>query len=247
MICYRVLFFCLFAYSVTPQVALFSAPIFAADTVDDHLRALNGSPPIYKPPKENAPHSRIEGGTRGGKNNEPGVMALVPDHVGFTIKKDPTLYWYLSKPTSLPVRFTLVDAQSVRPTFEAMLSHPHEAGIQKIRLKDYEVALIPGVQYRWFVSLVVNGEKPSEDIVTGGMIERVDFNEGSALGLPLVCDKPAVSRYAEAGLWYDAISCISELVESNPDDVLLRKHRAYLLKQIDLLDIDHENRPNHNH
>jgi hypothetical protein len=36
-------------------------------------------------------------------------------------------------------------------------------------------------------------------------------------------------------------------VESNPDDVLLRKHRAYLLKQIDLLDIDHENRPNHNH
>jgi hypothetical protein len=36
-------------------------------------------------------------------------------------------------------------------------------------------------------------------------------------------------------------------VESNPDDVLLRKHRTYLLKQIDLLDIDHENRPNHNH
>jgi hypothetical protein len=103
------------------------------------------------------------------------------------------------------------------------------------------------VQYRWFVSLVVDGEKPSEDIVTGGMIERVDFNEGSALGLPLVCDKAAVSRYAEAGLWYDAISCISELVESNPDDVLLRKHRTYLLKQIDLLDIDHESRPNHNH
>ena len=147
----------------------------------------------------------------------------------------------------MPVRFTLIDAQSVRPTFEVMLSHPREAGLQKIRLKDYEVALIPGVQYRWFVSLVVDGERPSEDIVTGGMIERVDFNEGSALGLPLVCDKAAVSRYAEAGLWYDAISCISELVESNPDDVLLRKHRTYLLKQIDLLDIDHESRPNHNH
>ena len=80
-------FFVCSLYCVTPQVALFSAPIFAADTVEDHLRTLNGSLPIYKPPKENAPHSRIEGGTRGGKSNEPGVIALVPDHVGFTIRK----------------------------------------------------------------------------------------------------------------------------------------------------------------
>jgi hypothetical protein len=57
-----------------------------------------------------------------------------------------------------------------------------------------------------------------------------------------------VSRYAEAGLWYDAIDCISDLIESNPNDSLLRKQRAYLLNQINLphvaeFDLGHNVKP----
>jgi hypothetical protein len=194
--------------------------------------------PVYKPPKGTAPRSRIDDGIRGSPGHEPTIVALVPDHVGFTIKKDPTLYWYLHRVMPLPVRFTLIDSRSIRPIVEVMLSPPTRPGVQRVPLREFGITLDPGMQYRWYVSLVVDANKPSGDLVTGGMIERVDFNEGSALGFPLDCEKDAVHRYAEAGLWYDAISCISELIESNPHDALLRKQRAFLLHQIDLLDVD---------
>jgi hypothetical protein len=206
------------------------------------------SMPVYQPPKENVPRARIEGGTRGGTGNELTIIALVPDHVGFTTKKDPALYWHVSQPTSLPVQFTLTDPRSVRPIAEISLPHPSHAGIQTVRLKDYGISLEPGIQYRWLISIALDHDKPSKDLVTGGMIERIEFNEGSALGFPLTCNNDAVSRYAEAGLWYDAIGCISELIESNPVDSLLRRQRAFLLNQIDLpnvaeFDLGHNGKP----
>jgi len=195
------------------------------------------SMPVYHPPKDNVPHARIESGMRGEGGNDLKAVALVPDHVGFTIKKDPTLYWHASHATSFPILFTLTDSRSVRSIAEFELPRPSDAGFQPIRLKDYGISLDPGIQYRWSVSIQKHPDQPSKDLVTGGMIERIDFNEGSAFGLPLTCNRDAVPRYAEAGLWYDAIACISELIESNASDSHLRTQRAYLLKQIDLAHI----------
>ena len=192
------------------------------------------SMPVYHPPKDNIPHARIESGMRGEGDNELKAVALVPDHVGFTIKKDPTLYWHASHATSLPIQFTLTDPRSVQSIAEFELPRPRDSGFQHVRLKDYGISLDPGIQYRWSVSIQKHPDQPSKDLVTGGMIERIDFSEGSAFGLPLTCNRDAVPRYAEAGLWYDAIGCVSELIESNPSDSLLRTQRAYLLKQIDL-------------
>lgn len=218
--------------SVLPILAALSPPLPILLGADSAVLATTDAPvhvcalpadsdmPVYKPPQETVPRARIESGLRGGGDNE--------------LTKDPALYWYVSQATSLPIQFTLMDSQSVGPIVDMTLSHPVQAGLQSVRLKDYGISLDPGIQYRWFVSVPLDHDRPSKDLVTGGMIERIEFNEGSALGFPLVCNKEAVSRYAEAGLWYDAIGCISELIESNPDNALLRKHRAFLLKQIDL-------------
>ncbi len=199
--------------------------------------AADSAMPIYRPPKDRTPRARIDGSSRGGAVNEPGIVALVPDHVGFTIKKDPSLYWYLPQSTSLPIRFILIDSRSIQPIVDLTLPHRSEAGIQVLRLKDHGIVLDPGMQYRWFLSLTRDPDKPARDIVTGGVIERIDFNEGSALGVPVACDKDAVYRYAEAGLWYDAIACVSDLIESQPHNSSLRKQRAFLLNQIDLSDV----------
>jgi hypothetical protein len=222
----------------------------ALEAIAAQVSALPSDPsmPVYRPPKDHVPRARIESGMRGGAGNELTIIALVPDHVGFTTKKDPTLYWHVSQATSLPVQFTLTDSRSVRPIAEILLPHPKHAGVQTVRLKDYGISLDPGIQYRWSVSIRPDPDKPSEDLVTGGMIERIEFNEGSALGFPHACNKDAVSRYAEAGLWYDAIDCISDLIGSNPDDSLLRKQRAYLLNQINLphvaeFDLGHNVKP----
>lgn len=190
--------------------------------------------PVYVPPKDKVPHARMESGLRGQAANDLRIVALVPDHVGFTTKKDPTLYWYASHATSLPVQFTLTDPRAIRSIAEIELPPPKDAGYQTVRLRDYGISLDPGIQFRWSVSIVQDHDRPSTDLVTGGMIERIEFNEGSALGFPIACTEEAVLRYAEAGLWYDAIGCVSDLIESNPSDSFLRKQRASLLKQINL-------------
>src|SRR5688572_7600444 len=184
------------ARSVLSILAAFSLTLLAFHDADPTVLEATAAPvrgralpadsdmPVYKPPKETVPRARIESGLRGGGDNELTIVALVPDHVGFTMKRDPALYWYLSQATSLPVQFTLMDSRSVGPIVTMTLSHPVRAGLQAVRLKDYGVSLDPGIQYRWFVSVPLDQDKPSKDLVAGGMIERIEFNEGSALGFP---------------------------------------------------------------
>jgi hypothetical protein len=155
------------------------------------------------------------------------------DHVGVTTKKAPCLYWYLSSPTSFPVEFILEDNRVARPLLEAQISQPKQPGVQKVCLEEYGATLEPAVQYRWHISLIVDTESRSKDIHAMGMIERIGFVECSALGLSCSwsCDKKAVYQYAEDGLWYDAVECVSELCDTNPDDLTLKRMRDALLGQ----------------
>ena len=44
--------------------------------------------------------------------------------------------------------------------------------------------------------------------------------------------------YAEAGLWYDALAAVSEMIERAPDNRELRRQRAALLAQVGLPPIE---------
>ena len=69
--------------------------------------------PLYQPPKKLTPRARVGGGLRGTDGSDPVIVALVPDHVGFTVKKTPILNWFLSKPTTYPLKFTLIHNQLI--------------------------------------------------------------------------------------------------------------------------------------
>ena len=197
-----------------------------------------GSPqtplPNYKPRKENAPRARIGGQSRGTDSDAPLLVALVPDHVAFTIKNDPSLCWYLSRQTSNLLTITLVDSRGIRPILEESLPSPLEAGIHCIRLGDYGVILREQEQYRWFVTLVLDPERPSRDVVAGGTIERISFSEACALDMPCTwtsCDRETINRYSESGLWYDAIACLLELIEHDGNNASLKAILQHLLNQ----------------
>jgi hypothetical protein len=182
--------------------------------------------PVYKPPTAKYPHARIGGSTRGSAGQGPLVVALVPDHVAWTSHVQPTFYWYISQASSLPIVFTLREDQAVRPILETPLTAPKRPGIQLIRLKDFGVSLKENTVYRWFVSIQRDPDSPSQDIVTGGMIEVVDLVEMLTFELS-----------AEKGLWYDAMMIICEKIERSPEDKLLRQQRACLLDQAGLGEI----------
>jgi len=191
--------------------------------------------PLYTPPKKLTPRARVGGGLRGTDGNDPVLVALVPDHVGMTVKKAPSLNWFLSKTTSLPIRFTLTDIRSVRPLYEGPIPTPGQVGVQSLNLKDLGLTLEPDVQYRWYISAIRTVDSPSQDIVAGGVIERCEFSTCVVeMEVDLSCDRQSVLRNAGRGFWYDAMACRCSLIDSNPADQTLRRQRAGLLNQIGL-------------
>ena len=190
--------------------------------------------PLYHPPKKLIPRARVGGALRGTDGNDPVLVPLVPDHVGLTVKKSPVLNWFLSKPTTYPLKFTLIDDRSITPLHESTIPTPDHAGVHSINLNDWNLALEPDVQYRWYISAIRNSDSPSQDLVAGGMIERCEFSSCLVLEPVLTCDKSSVNQNAKSGFWYDAMSCICDLIQTNQKDASLRRIRAALLKQVGL-------------
>jgi hypothetical protein len=211
----------------------------------DSLAQVQGSPtpiepttPVYKPRKGTALRGRVDGGFRGGKEGEPVLKVLAPaDHVGETVKKAPALYWYLSQTTTHPIVFTLEDTRHFKPVIQVTLKEPTRPGVQMIRLGDYDKTLEEGVQYRWHIAVVVDPDSRSKDIHAMGVIERIAYTEALFLGRACKDPRDAVCLYADAGLWYDAIMVISDLISANPRDRVLRMQRAALLDQVGLTDV----------
>lgn len=202
----------------------------AVSTADPELIA-----PIYTPPKNLSPRARIGGQLRGTEGADPEVVAVVPDHVGFTVKQTPVLNWFLSKPTSHKVTFTLTSTESIKPLYEAPLPGPLKEGFHTIDLRAIGLSLEPDVQYRWHVSVERDPDSYSKDIVAGGIIERCEFSACMAEVQPnLSCTQQSVIDNMRGGFWYDAMGCLCQLIDNNPSDASLRRMRANLLKQVGL-------------
>jgi hypothetical protein len=125
--------------------------------------------------------------------------------------------------------------RTVKPLHEGPIPTPDRAGVQSINLKDLNLALEPDVQYRWYISAIRNPDLPSQDIVAGGVIERCEFNTCLVeMEVDLTCDRQSVQRNAVRGFWYDAMSCLCDLITAHQKDASLRRMRAALLKQVGL-------------
>jgi hypothetical protein len=191
--------------------------------------------PVYTPPKKLTPRARVGGTLRGTEGKDPEIVALVPDHVGLTVKQTPVLNWFLSKLTTYPIVFTLNAVQQVQPIYERPLPTPKQEGVQSIDLKALGITLEPNVQYRWYISARRNSDSHSNDIVAGGVIERCEINDCLiTIGPITTCDQPSVVINAKNGLWYDAMACICSLIDAKPGDPSLRRQRAELLRQVGL-------------
>lgn len=159
------------------------------------------------------------------------ISLLAPDHVGFTLQEQPVLFWFTPTNHNLSYEFTLIADNADAPLIEAKLASPARGGVQQIRLADYKAKLVPGERYLWSVALVMDPDEPSANVVAKGAIERVNRDK---LERPLSIDvgkAEAPRRYAESGVWYDALIAISDLMQSNPADAELRQQRVSLLEQ----------------
>jgi hypothetical protein len=195
---------------------------------------------LYQPPRGlGAPSAgrRVGGGTRGTNKSVPILSVLAPGHTGLTIREQPDLYWFASDVVINPVELTLTLEKGDTPLLEKPLPVPLKAGIQRVRLSDYGVKLIPGERYNWSIALVLDPKRRSKDIIAVGAIEYVKRDGMNPAALTAPPTSEAFYKFAADGLWYDAVMAISELIETAPTDMALRKHRVDLLEQVDLQEV----------
>jgi hypothetical protein len=180
----------------------------------------------------------VGGGTRGTQREVFVLSVLAPDHTGLTTSEQPSLYWFISGSTSLPVELTLMDPEGVQPILETRLAAPIKPGVHRVRLADHNIRLKPGEAYRWFVTVVPDSDRRSKDILAGGAIERVDVPNDLKARLAAAKKSEVFSLYADAGMWYDAVAAISDMIDAAPQDQALRQQRAALLSQVGLTGIN---------
>jgi hypothetical protein len=191
--------------------------------------------PFYRPPRRGAPQARVGGGTRGIDREITDIFALAPDHVGLTNSEQPSLSWFMSKPTKMRFDFLLIDEEGIDPILELTLDASKlKSGIQSLNLADHGVKLEPGVQYQWSVVLVPDVKHRSSDIVSSGMIERKSLESAVISKLSSATSNEDAFIYASEGYWYDAVAVLSGLIEKDPANETLKRQRASLLQQAGL-------------
>jgi hypothetical protein len=190
------------------------------------------APIVFVPRDAGAPVTRVGGATRGFNTQTlPSIDALVPEQIGYTLVGQPSLYWHLSKDTDTRVDFTLITQQATAPLIEITLDAPMSGGVHRINLADLGITLDPGVTYLWYVSLVPDPQRRSQDRVVGGAIERLT-SEKIAAKVAAATDDERAAVLAREGIWYDAITRLSEAVSAGSPTAL--HERAELLEQVGL-------------
>jgi hypothetical protein len=185
--------------------------------------------PVYQPPR------RGGGATRGAADPLPALHVLAPDHIALTVQPQPVFQWYLSKPATVRFEFALVREDRIDPVLEHDFGTQHSDGIQQLDLAATDITLEPGVPYQWSVALIPDEAARSGDVVASGMIERVTMPPDLEARLSNSGDDYArAMAYATAGIWYDALAMLSNLIRENPADATLRSQRAALLTQVGL-------------
>jgi len=194
-----------------------------------------GRPVVYKPPNIGKPAQTVGGGSRGSSDKVPVLFVVVPDHVGQTVSSQPSLFYFIDQvpDPSIRVEFTLLDEDGTEPLVAKILPTPKSAGVHRIRLTDGDAQLQTGTEYEWSVALILDPDQRSKDIVATGWIDRVEGSQNLMARLESDTSRPA-AVYAEEGLWYDAISALSDEIDQNPSDPRLRQQRQDLMRQVGL-------------
>lgn len=194
------------------------------------------------PPGRDAPRD----GTVGGGSRPVGIpclsnpsatsgalTALSPGrHLGLTQAEHPNFLVYLPQTTAQMGELSLFDEQ-MNGIYQMSIPVA-EVGLVSIRLPDTAPGLAKGKPYYWTFALACNATDRTEDWVVGGWIERAEPSDSLKQQLAMATAVEKVSLYAKQGFWYDALTTLMELQDTQLNHPALADTWTQLLKSVGL-------------
>ncbi|MDF5722478.1 MAG: DUF928 domain-containing protein [Rhizonema sp. PD37] len=137
------------------------------------------------------------------------LTALTPlSHFGQTVSSQPTFVWFVPDTEPHEMEFSLHEyGVSGKGKLIKKIQLQSSSGIMKLSLSKEKISLSTGQKYLWQIALLCNKNNPSEDLLAKAVVEVVP--KPPRLADALSRTKEIVKQadiYAEAGLWYDALS-----------------------------------------
>lgn len=190
----------------------------------------------YMPPpnKEDRAQRTRGAGSRGCREGKPVSLNLITpnDHTATTVSGRPTFLWYVSAPVTM--RFTLVEPGVSKAILNTRLQ-AKKSGIVQLGIQSKVPELKEGKEYRWTVSIICNEKRPSENIYARAWIERVPKTLNLVQKLKAVTEaSERAADYAQAGVWYDAVSTAYKASQNKPRDPQSSEYFHELLEQVGL-------------
>lgn len=162
------------------------------------------------------------------------LLALAPrDHVGKTALSHPTFVWYVPDTDEFFVEFRLYELKksgSAPDEFEEVIEVPMVStpGTMTFTLPPEHPGLKPGGDYVWQVKMICDENDTSAHTLAQADLSVISQVEGTTLNSGIADPGEAVDRYAQAGLWYDAIGLTALL----PENEGLQGRQANLLRAL---------------
>lgn len=214
--------------------------------------------PRYTPPPfptSGTPTGRTRGAAgRGGCGLNSPLTALAPAREksletgkatyvwGKTTAEHPTFWFYVPTASSLrAVEFVLQDERD-NDVYRSAVSLPARSGIIGVRLPSSIPPLNLNQNYHWFLKteMAVSCDRQNSTLVKDsveGWIVRVSPEPTISQQLASATPQQRISLYAQAGLWYDALTTLAEQRLQKPEDTTLKASWDGLLQSANLSDV----------
>jgi hypothetical protein len=153
-----------------------------------------------------------------------------------TAAKYPTFFVDLPKSSAKEAELLVLSSDKEREVYKTTVTLPDQPGIVSFSLPA-DGTLPPlevGKNYYWQLFVVCDPQDRDKDMLVEGTVQRVELNPNLVNELKKASLREYPAIYAEAGIWYDAVTSLAQLRRSSPNDSTIAADWAELLQSAGL-------------
>lgn len=197
----------------------------------------------FKPPNRGAPKTSVGGATRNtfckpdtqeAKIDKSVLTALVPaSKLSLTTEARPSFFVHLPITIAQSAEFVLKDVDE-KDVYRATIPLSGQRGIVRFQLPADAPELEVGKDYQWFFNVVCQPDDRLRDSFVTAWIQRVEPNSTLTNALKSAEPRQRPNIYAQAGIWQDTLTTLTELRRTRPSDPTLTDEWSSLLRSVGL-------------